>query len=48
MIDVTQYKNLKEMMEAFSDEKVCRAYMEQMRWDGNPVCPTVGRANRTN
>jgi transposase-like protein len=42
MIDVTQFKNLKEMMQTFSDEKVCRAYMEQMRWDGNPVCPHCG------
>lgn len=34
-----QFKSLKEMMAAYSDEKVCREYMEQMRWNGTPFCP---------
>jgi transposase-like protein len=45
MIDVKQFKNLKEMMQNFSDERVCRAYMEEMRWGGNPVCPHCGAGN---
>src|SRR5258707_386511 len=34
-----EFKNLKGLMKHLSDEKVCQAYMEQMRWDGRPVCP---------
>src|ERR1035437_3510185 len=26
-------------MTRLSDEKVCREYMEQMRWGGSPFCP---------
>lgn len=37
-----QFKNLREMMAAYSDEQVCRDYMEQMRWGGNPTCPFCG------
>lgn len=38
-----QFRNLKELMAHFSDETVCREYMEQMRWNGNPVCPHCGK-----
>src|SRR5260221_14100638 len=34
-----EFENLKELMIALSDEKVCRQYMEQMRWGGEPFCP---------
>lgn len=34
-----EFKNLKELMVRLSDEKVCREYMEQMRWNGEPFCP---------
>lgn len=37
-----QFKNLREMMAAYSDENICREYMEQMRWGGNPTCPFCG------
>lgn len=33
------------MMAAYSDEDKCRAYMEQMRWCGNPTCPFCGMHN---
>jgi hypothetical protein len=33
------FKNLKEMMAAYSDENVCREWMENMRWAGNPHMP---------
>src|SRR5437868_2334594 len=39
-----QFKNLREMMIAYSDEQVCREYMENMRWNGNPVCPFCSSA----
>jgi len=40
-----QFKNLKEMMAAYSDESVCRAYMEEMRWGGNITCPFCAMNN---
>ncbi|NOT50253.1 MAG: IS1595 family transposase [Chitinophagaceae bacterium] len=36
---LTNFKNLKELMSRYSDDNVCRAYLEQVRWNGNPVCP---------
>jgi transposase-like protein len=42
MIQLTECKNLKEVMAQLGDESECRAYMEQMRWNGNPVCPHCG------
>lgn len=36
------FKNYKELMEQLSDEKVCRDFVEQMRWKGNPICPHCG------
>lgn len=35
-------KNLKELMSKLTSEDVCRSYMEDMRWGGNPVCPHCG------
>jgi transposase-like protein len=37
-----EFKNLKEMMEKLSDDRVARMHMEEMRWGGNPVCPHCG------
>lgn len=34
-----EFKHLKQLMKHLSDEKVCQAYMEEMRWGGRPVCP---------
>ena len=42
MTQLQNCKNLKELMTNLTDESVCRAYMEQMRWNGNPVCPHCG------
>jgi len=41
----SEFKNLREMMAAYSDEDKCRAYMEHMRWGGNPTCPFCGMHN---
>jgi transposase-like protein len=38
-------KNLGELMLKLSSEDVCRSYMEQMRWGGNPICPHCGAHN---
>jgi len=35
----TQFKNLQQLIVAFSDESVCKDYMAQLRWDGKPCCP---------
>lgn len=34
-----QFKNLKDVITYFQDQKVCREYLEQMRWNGKPMCP---------
>jgi len=38
-----QFKNLQELTQRFSDEKVCRKYLEEMVWEGNPTCPHCGQ-----
>lgn len=38
------YRNLKELMAHLSDEKVCQNYMEELRWNGNPICPHCGHS----
>ncbi|HET6254804.1 MAG TPA: IS1595 family transposase [Puia sp.] len=42
MIQLQNCKNLKEVMAQLGDESECRAYMEEMRWNGNPICPHCG------
>jgi hypothetical protein len=39
MTQLLQFKNLKELMTQLHSEDLCRAYMEQMRWNGEPFCP---------
>ncbi len=34
-----QFKSLQDVVLNFSDEKVCVAYLEKLRWDGKPICP---------
>lgn len=35
----TQFTNLYDLREYFSNETICREYLEWFRWGGNPVCP---------
>ena len=42
MTQIAECKNLKELLAHLKDESVCRQYMEQMRWNGNPICPHCG------
>ena len=42
---MNNFNNLKEMINALSDEKVARQHMEEMRWGGNPICPFCGSAH---
>ena len=39
---MAQLRNLKELMTNLSNEDVCRSFLEEMRWHGNPVCPHCG------
>ena len=34
-----EFSNLHNLQKHFSDEKVCREYLERFRWNGVPVCP---------
>ncbi len=36
---ITKFKNLAELTSYFPDDQSCREYLEQMRWNGKPVCP---------
>lgn len=42
MIQLTNCKNLKEVMAQLGDESKCREYMEFMRWNGDVKCPHCG------
>lgn len=35
----TQFKNLYDLQQYFTNETVCREYLERFRWNGKPVCP---------
>lgn len=36
------FKNLVEVSEYFKNPKVCRKYLEELRWHGTPACPFCG------
>ncbi|MFH4968437.1 IS1595 family transposase [Gaetbulibacter sp. M240] len=44
------FKSLPQLLDYFKEEKTCIEYYEQIRWNGNPVCPHCGseRVYRTN
>lgn len=37
-----KFENLIQLTSHFSDEKVCREHLENLRWNGKPVCPYCG------
>jgi len=39
------FKNLQQLLNHFSDERVCRNYLEKQLWNSKPVCPHFGCAN---
>jgi transposase-like protein len=47
---MTKFTTLPELFDYFSDEDICRQYLEQHRWGGTPSCPFCGVINpyRTN
>jgi len=46
----TTFKTLPELFDFFSEEDICRQYLEDQRWGGTPACPFCGVINpyRTN
>jgi len=36
------FRNLKEVLQKFTDDAVCRHWLESQRWDGVPVCAHCG------
>lgn len=40
------FKNLKELFQHFSNEDVCREYLENQRWNGKPFCPYCGHSEK--
>jgi transposase-like protein len=36
------FKDLKQLLAYFSDQKTCLAYLEEQLWNGKPVCPHCG------
>src|SRR4051812_29471798 len=36
------FKNLTQLYDTLKDEATCRAYFEQLRWNGQPECPFCG------
>lgn len=41
-----EFKNYVELMEYYQDENVCKALLEQQRWNGKPVCPHCGHNDK--
>lgn len=39
------FKSLPQLLDYFKDEKTCIEYYENIRWNGNPVCPHCGSEN---
>lgn len=41
----TTFTSFAQMLEVLSDENTCREFLEQIRWNGKPVCPHCGSEN---
>ncbi|MEO5950626.1 MAG: IS1595 family transposase [Candidatus Saccharimonadales bacterium] len=39
---MAEVSSIIQFYEKFRDEQVCRDYLEQARWDGEPICPHCG------
>jgi transposase-like protein len=47
MIELQKFKTLVDLLIYFKDEQVCRDYLAQIRWNGEPVCPYKDCAHTT-
>jgi transposase-like protein len=41
-----QFKNFKQLLNYYEDEKRCIALLEQRRWNGKPECPHCGHSEK--
>lgn len=41
-----KFKNLADIQRVFNTEEKCRQHLEEIRWNGNPVCPHCGTAEK--
>lgn len=39
MVTLKKFKNLVDLLTYFSDEQICRNYLEKIRWGSNLMCP---------
>jgi len=42
----TTFSSFAQMLELLPTDKACREFLEQLRWNGEPVCPHCGSANK--
>lgn len=42
----TKFNNLLDVAKRFPTEESCREFLEQMRWNGKPVCPHCGNSEK--
>lgn len=41
----TAFKSFYDMLQVLPDDNACRLYLEDLRWNGTPVCPHCGSVN---
>ena len=42
----TTFKSFSQMLEVLNSETACREFLENIRWNGEPVCPHCGSQNK--
>jgi len=40
------FSSFSQMIEVLNTESKCREFLEQLRWNGDPVCPHCGSQNK--
>ncbi len=43
---ITNFKSFSQMLEVLNTETVCREFLENLLWNGTPVCPHCGSENK--
>lgn len=41
----TKFKSFYQMLQVLPDDNACRLFLEDLRWNGTPVCPHCGSVN---
>lgn len=42
----TKFNSFSQMLETLPNDKACRQFLENLRWNGEPVCPHCGSVNK--